>query len=73
MSAFRLTTCRFCKTSTTGGDRLVKYGVRHYACHACYLDAGKKLADLPRWQVEQFPYFLLKERGLLDEVKSLIG
>lgn len=57
--------CRFCDNWRDQG--LVKYGTRHYAHFKCYLDHGKKLADLPRWQVGEFPYFLLKERGLLDE------
>ena len=62
--------CRFCKK---GGHDLVKYGTRHYACHPCYLDAGKTLATLPRWQVGQFPYRLLEARGLLEEARRIIG
>lgn len=61
----RFNTCRFCQSMMS--DNLVKYGTRHYAHFDCYLDAGKKLGDLPAWQIERFPYFLLKERGLLDE------
>jgi hypothetical protein len=52
---------------------LVKYGRRHYAHHACYLDAGKELADLPTHAIESFPYFMLKERGLLVEVEAIIA
>lgn len=59
-----LTTCRFCGEWSHSGDRMVKYGVRHYAHFACYLDAGKSLADLHDWQIAEFPYLLLKERGL---------
>lgn len=61
-------TCRFCHKMVWGDDlsRMVKYGVRHYAHHACYLDAGKRLEDLHDWQVARFPYFLLKQRGLLE-------
>jgi hypothetical protein len=59
-----LMTCRFCKESSFDTDKMVKYGVRHYAHFKCYLDAGKSLDDLHSWQVGQFPYRLLKERGL---------
>jgi len=61
-----MSTCRFCKRSDFAGQRrpLVKYGARHYACHACYLDAGKNLSDLHDWQIVNFPYLLLKDRGL---------
>jgi hypothetical protein len=61
--------CRFCKQFETDSMRLVKYGVRHYAHYECFLDAGKTLDDLPRWQVQSFPYFLLKKRELLDHPK----
>jgi len=50
----------------------VKYGTRHYAHYDCYLDAGKKLSDLRKWQIKQFPYFILKERNLLDEASRLL-
>jgi hypothetical protein len=63
-------TCRFCqKSSFDSGDDMVKYGVRHYAHFRCYLDAGKSLDDLAAWKVGQFPFFLLKDRGLLDHPK----
>ena len=65
-------TCRFCK-SWKDEDQMVKYGVRHYAHFACYLDAGKSLADLHDWQVSTFPYKLLKERGLLEQARTLAG
>lgn len=65
----RYNTCRFCKSPMSSD--LVKYGTRHYAHYACYLDAGKKLSDLPAWQIGKFPYFLLKERGLLEEAQRL--
>jgi len=58
-------TCRFC--GECSDDRaLVKYQVRHYAHHACYLAAGKLLTDLHPWQVELFPFRVLKEYGLLE-------
>lgn len=62
-------TCRFC------GDWKkdhVKYGVRHYACHECYLN-NKSLRDLHPWQVSMFSYSLLKNRGLLDLAYELAG
>lgn len=61
-------TCRFC--DDWSDQMMVKYGVRHYAHFHCYLDAGKALADLQPWQVRQFPYKLLKERGLLAEIAA---
>lgn len=60
--------CRFCDDRD---QSMVQYGVRHYAHFRCYLDAGKKLSDLHAWQVRQFPYKLLKERGLLQEAKII--
>ena len=60
--------CRFC--GEWRGDK-VKYGVRHYAHFKCYLDAGKDLFVLSRWQVDEFPYLLLKERGLLEKVERM--
>lgn len=63
-------TCRFCDQYGRHDD-LVRYGKRHYAHPACYLDAGKALQALPAWEVAQFPWRLLKERGLLDEAEAL--
>lgn len=63
-------TCRFCRrTSLDSGNDMVKYGTRAYAHFKCYLDAGKTLDPLSAWKVGLFPYFLLKERGLLDHPK----
>lgn len=59
--------CRFCDDRS---QKMVKYGVRHYAHFQCYLDAGKPLSALHEWQRVEFPYRLLKERGLLDQVKG---
>ncbi len=64
-------TCRFCKEFSR--DDLLKYGVRHYAHYKCYLDAGKSLDDLPDWKVSQFPFRLLKERGLLAGVEKRLA
>jgi hypothetical protein len=55
--------CRFCDEYT---GELVKYGIRHHAHYRCYLDAGKKIEDLHDWQIVNFPYKLLKDRGLND-------
>jgi len=63
------TTCRFCEDRKD--QNMVKYGPRHYAHFHCYLDAGKKLKDLKQWQIGQFPYRLLEERGLMDEARGL--
>lgn len=68
-------TCRFCGKSEFGkygcSDKLVKYGTRHYAHHACYLDAGKTLEELPGWMVGNFPFRVLKDRGLLDKAEGI--
>lgn len=63
-------TCRFCHESGTE-DGMTKYGTRHYAHFACYLDAGKPLSDLRPWRVRLFPWKVLKERNLLDEANRL--
>ena len=62
----RFNTCRFCDNPD---QSMVKYSVRHYAHFRCFLDAGKTLDDLHSWQVRQFPFLLLKERGLLNHPK----
>jgi len=59
-------TCRFCKQ---WHGNMIQYATRHYAHFHCYLDAGKSLDDLHSWQVRQFPYFLLKNRDLLNHPK----
>lgn len=64
-------TCRFCGASTTD-DKLVKYGVRHYAHHACYLD-HKPLHELHGWQIGQFPWKLIVNRGLEKEALACMG
>lgn len=64
-------TCRFC--SEFDRDGMVQYGVRHYAHFDCYLEAGKSLDDLQDWQVGQFPFRLLKERGLLESVEKRLA
>ena len=66
-------TCRRCKQFESRHDSMVHYSTRHYMHPACYLDAGKKLEDLRPWQVGRFPYFLLKERGLLEQAQQISG
>lgn len=68
MSILSFNSCRFCNDPD---QSMVKYGVRHYAHFKCYLDAGKQLSDLPSWQRGKFPYRLLKERGLLDQIGEI--
>jgi hypothetical protein len=61
--------CRLCHKDARYYEA-VKYGVRHYAHFACYLD-HKKLADLPKWRIESFPWRLIAERGLEAEFDRL--
>jgi len=65
-----MSTCRFC--GKWHGE-MVKYGVRHYAHHVCFLDAGKSLESLHGWQIGEFPYQLLKERGLDETAARLMA
>ncbi len=64
-------TCRLCDDGIMRDEGMVKYSSRHWAHYRCYLAAGKPLSALPAWKVGEFPYFLLKEHGLLDEAKRL--
>ena len=70
MTYHHLTTCRFCKATILTHDPRVRYGTRHYAHHACYLEAGKSLDDLPALEIEAFPWKLLKERGLIEYAEA---
>jgi hypothetical protein len=63
-------TCRFCKKLI---DQGVKYGPRHYAHFECYLDAGKRLDDLTKFQISQFPFRVIKDRGLLVHAELLVS
>ena len=71
LSYHHITTCRFCKATLLTHDPKVQYGTRHYAHHACYLDAGKSLDDLHPVEIRKFPWKLLKERGLLEHAAKL--
>lgn len=71
-----MNTCRFCGGAEIGRNasaNLVKYSVRHYAHHACYLDAGKTLDDLPAWMVGEFPFRVIQARGLLDKAQQIVA
>lgn len=64
-------TCRFCKGHIASDDG-VHYAAKHWAHFHCYLDAGRKLADLPSpAQIGSFPWKVLRERGLLAEADAL--
>jgi len=65
-------TCRYCK-KYGNSERMVKYGVRHYAHFSCFLDAGRKLTELHPWQVGKFPAILLRDRGLSEEAERISG
>lgn len=71
--ATRINVCRFCNDWTADPDKLVKYGTRHYAHHACYLDAGKPLEALKAHQIGAFPWRLLHDRGLMAKVEALLA
>ena len=62
--------CRLCHNDMRHYEG-IKYGRRHYAHFACYLDADKPLSALHKWQIEGFPFKLINERGLMNEVERL--
>jgi len=52
----QLMTCRFCGKFGYDDDDFVKYGVRHYAHHKCFLklpDAAKRVVELHQWQIKE--------------------
>lgn len=67
MTYFPSHTCKHCKGHIRSDDG-VHYAVRHWMHFDCYLDAGKSLDDLTDFQVGQFPWKLLKARGLLPKI-----
>lgn len=69
-TVYSLMTCRFCKKSGYQSKDFVKYGVRHYAHHRCYLAAGKPLSDLHDWQIGCFPFRAIKDAGLEAEAQA---
>lgn len=71
-------TCRFCKKHEYTDDdwtpdNMVKYEVRHYAHHECFLKAKGEagLRALPAWNVGKFPYKLLEKYGLSAVAKEI--
>lgn len=62
--------CRLCHSDMQHYEG-VKYSRRHYAHFTCYLDAGKPLSDLHKWQIEGFPFRVIRDRGLMAEVERL--
>lgn len=65
-------TCRYCKQDNR--ERMVKYGTRHYAHFACFLElkGTEGLKDLHAWQLRQFPWILVKEKGIEPLMWKLI-
>ena len=73
-----LETCRFCKKSNYEDSRpMVKYSVRHNAHWDCMLRRlslemqMELLATFPVWKLDQAPFMLLDELGLLPYVEGL--
>jgi hypothetical protein len=64
---------RHCRLCGKGGDasEMTQYAVRHHAHFRCYIERGRALSDLKPWQVRRFPFFLLKQHGLLGEADRL--
>ena len=60
MTDYRI--CRHCGRLGEAGE-LVHYSRRHYMHAACYLEAGKPLDRLKRWQWADFPLDLLRHYG----------
>lgn len=67
-----MATCRICHEYGSE-DRMVRYGIRHRAHFHCYLDAGKPLSDLSPFKVAEFPFRLLKDRGLLEQAEAIVS
>ena len=70
MTHFPSHTCRFCNGFLRSNEG-VHYAARHWAHHTCYLDAGQSLARLSNPQIDAFPFYELKKRGLLGEVTRI--
>jgi hypothetical protein len=70
---YRIYTCRICHGHIGDDDPVIRYGIRHYVHPTCYLNDDRPLTALSPGQLRQLPYFLLEQKGLLDEVKRLLG
>lgn len=66
--------CRLCGESAPDRERLVKYGVRHYAHPQCAFKAwGAAFLDrLTPFQIGRLPYGPLKRAGLLEEAERRV-
>lgn len=67
--------CRFCKDMVARNEGHVKYAVRHYAHHACYLKAkgAAGFLRLHLWQLKNFPFILTRDMGFLPQLESEIA
>lgn len=64
--------CRLCgETSFSASDDMYRYGRRHYAHRACYIERHG-LAGLSKLQILAAPFLVLKRLGLLAEVEQLL-
>lgn len=66
MSAWNV--CRFCGKHDHG-DRLVKYGVRHYAHGPCLVKhrGVDAIAALHAWKIARLPVLLMQKAGVSFE------
>jgi hypothetical protein len=69
----RFAECRHSQQIIRTDQPTIRYGKRHYMHADCYLRAGKPLSELSDAQLESLPYFLLKELGQLDYVKTRLA
>ena len=69
IGASGMPTCRLCgglkHTRKTG--KFVQYGPSHYAHQVCYLEAGKSFDALTPERRAEFPRWLLRKYGLVQE------
>lgn len=69
-------TCRYCKKyEYDDSAKMLKYGIRHHAHFACYLDVKGThgLLELHAWQLKQIPWLLVKERGIERKIQEAIA
>lgn len=69
-------TCRYCKKETWEDEEgMVKYGTRHYAHYACFLDlkGTHGLLTLPAWKLRLFPWRIIKERKIEKQMKEALA
>lgn len=70
---FLFRTCRHCKVNTLDTN-LMKYSTRHYIHPKCAIEKwGAGIVNhFPLWMLEQFPYLLLKNAGILETMKEYV-